>query len=117
MSDVFDVLKVDHERLERTVAQLEDRAPGEGQLAEGLVIENLKHEAAEQIHLWPAVRERLSDGDLLADLGLSQEGDGKRLLADLHSDGGACAPGMVGEIWWGAVPSTPVHPGASEPGQ
>lgn len=42
-----------------------------------------KHETAEEEHFWPAVRERLEDGDALADQALEQEQEGKDLLQAL----------------------------------
>lgn len=74
MPDVFEVLREDHADVERMLAVLEE-TPGQSagasqkvlaarkELAQKLVIESSRHEAAEEQYFWPAVRERLSDGD------------------------------------------------------
>ena len=53
------------------------------QLAEQLVIESSRHEAAEEQYFWPAVRERLGDRDQLADEGIGQESEAKEVLAKI----------------------------------
>ena len=52
-------------------------------MVEQLVIEESKHEALQEIYLWPAVRDKLSDGDQLADTATGQEQEGKEVLAEL----------------------------------
>jgi hypothetical protein len=42
-----------------------------------------QHEAAEEAHFWPAVREKVSDGEALAAGGIEQETEGKKVLAEL----------------------------------
>lgn len=94
MPSVFDVLSRDHEEVKR---MLEELAPGpsiltgasEPQLAlrkkmvEELIIEESKHEAAEEMYFWPAVRGNLPDGDELADAAIGQEQLAKRALDQL----------------------------------
>ncbi len=52
-------------------------------MAETLITEESRHEAAEEMYLWPAVRDRLPYGDQLADQAISQEREGQEILASL----------------------------------
>ena len=90
MPDVFEVLGAAH----REVGQMLDRmqammsVPAElrdqgGALADTLISAVSQHEAAEELYFWPAVREKVSDGDSLADGGIEQETEGKKVLAEL----------------------------------
>jgi hypothetical protein len=94
MPDVFQVLKKDHDAVKAMLAQLEEgpRA-GSGATAEQLafrkqavdavIIEESKHEAAEQEYFWPAVRQLGPDGVRVAEIGLEQETEAGPILADL----------------------------------
>ena len=93
MSDVFQVLKVDHEKIEAVLGLLEaGRPPSDAdsawlrareKLVERLIIEQSQHEAVEEEFFWPAVREHVVDGDALADEAVEQEQRAKELLARL----------------------------------
>jgi hemerythrin superfamily protein len=94
MPSVFEVLSRDHEEVKQMLSELESGptvATGAGpdqlvrrkKMAETLIIGESRHEAAEEAHFWPAVRERLPDGDRLADQAISQEQEGKKVLARL----------------------------------
>jgi hemerythrin superfamily protein len=93
MPSVFDVLASDHEQVKRLLSQFEAAPAASGtndsllaarkKMAETLVIEESKHEAIEEMYFWPAVRKLLPDGDKLADQAISQEQEGKDLLANL----------------------------------
>jgi len=94
MTDVFAVLGQDHFDVEAMLAELEEGPTGdtgasENQLAlrkkmaETLIIEESKHEALEEMYFWPAVREYLSGGDMLADEATGQEQEAKHVLAEL----------------------------------
>jgi hypothetical protein len=73
MPDVFEVLGEDHAEVKYMLTVLEE-TPGQPvgaaeevldahkQLAEQLMIDSSRHEAAEEEHFWPAVRARLGDG-------------------------------------------------------
>ena len=63
-------------------APVEPRAQG-GALADTLISAVSQHEAAEEMYFWPAVKEKVSDGDSLAAGGIEQEAEGKRVLAEL----------------------------------
>lgn len=84
MSDVFTVLAEDHLEVKRILAALATPSVREAELAEQLVIEESKHEAAEEMHFWPAVRDKVPGGDQLADTALSQEHEGKEVLDQLR---------------------------------
>lgn len=94
MADIFDLLTTDHEEVKGMLSALE-AAPGanSGATAEQLkerrnqvdklIIEESKHEAAEEQYFWPTVRERLPDGEGLADKAIHQETEGKKVLDKL----------------------------------
>ena len=94
MPDVFKVLGEDHAEVKYMLTALEE-TPGQPagatadvldarkQLAQHLVTESSRHEAAEEQHFWPAVRARLGDGDQLADEAISQEIEAKEVLAKI----------------------------------
>jgi hemerythrin superfamily protein len=97
MTDVFEVLSHDHEEVKQMLAEFETgpaaaSAAGAGadqlalrkKMAQRLVIEESKHEAVEEMYFWPVVRERLPDGDQLADHAVAQEQEGKQVLAQLE---------------------------------
>jgi hypothetical protein len=103
MEDAFDALAEDHEEIRQVLAELEKgpiAATGatEDQLmlrrlmTEELVIEQSKHEQIELTCLWPAVREHVTGGDLLADRVTCAELAVVTLLAELNTlDTGAPA--------------------------
>jgi hemerythrin-like domain-containing protein len=93
MADVFEVLGADHADVKGMLTALED-SPGHGtagdtvqdarhELAQFLVIDCSRHEAAEEQFFWPTVRARLANGDELADEAISQESQAKEILARL----------------------------------
>jgi len=94
MTDVFDILSSDHDAVREMLAELEagptaaagaddDQLRSRKKLAERLVIEESRHEAAEQMYVWPAVRDKVGDGARLADLALGQERDGEETLSEI----------------------------------
>jgi len=91
MPDVFDVLSHDHEEVKQMLAELEtgptamtgatgEQLQARKKLAEKLIIEESKHEAVEEEYFWPAVREKLPEGNRLADEATQQEQDAKVVL-------------------------------------
>lgn len=94
MPDVFQVLLQDHDDVKAMLAQLEEGprsstgATAE-QLAfrkrsvEAVIIAESKHEAAEQMYFWPAVKRLGPDGQRVAEAGLEQEAEADPVLADL----------------------------------
>ncbi len=94
MTDAFEFLALDHAEVKQMLAQLEIGAVRQGaatpgqlaerkKLAEQLVIEESRHEAIEEMHFWPAVREHLPNGNELADTAIGQEEEGKEILDKL----------------------------------
>jgi hemerythrin superfamily protein len=91
MPNVFDVLRKDHEEVLRVLAELEagpaavggDQRALREKMVEQLIIEESKHEAVEEEYFWPAVRDRVPDGDRLADHAVEQEQAAKQVLNDL----------------------------------
>lgn len=91
MPSVFDVLGQDHQEVKRMLAELEKGptvATGASdnhlmlrkKMVEELIIEESRHEAVEEMYFWPAVRDRLPNGDELAETATSQEQEGKEVL-------------------------------------
>lgn len=93
MPDIFDVLAADHKEVKQMLARLEKGRPKRGasqselakrkEKVEQLIIEESKHEALEEMHFWPAVRDKLTDGDELADKATGQEQEAKEVLDQL----------------------------------
>ena len=94
MANIFDVLARDHAEVKQMLAELErgparESGPADDQLllrkkmAEQLVIEESRHEALEEMYFSPAVRERVTGGDALADEAVKQEQEGKEVLDKL----------------------------------
>lgn len=84
MSDVFTVLGRDHLEVKGMLGELASGGADAGKVAERLVIEESKHEAVEEMHFWPKVREKVPGGDQLADTALKQEQEGKEVLDQLR---------------------------------
>jgi hemerythrin superfamily protein len=90
MTEVFAVLKADHEAVRALLDRLETGAGHAGsdplriqRLVERVIIEQSKHEAAEEEFFWPLVRERVAGGDTLADEAIEQEQHTKTVLSEL----------------------------------
>jgi len=94
MSDVFQVLKKDHDEVKAMLAELQEGPRAStGATAEQLafrkrsvdavIIEESKHEAAEQMYFWPAVKQLGPDGQRIAEAGLEQEAEADPVLAEL----------------------------------
>ncbi|HYK28745.1 MAG TPA: hemerythrin domain-containing protein [Streptosporangiaceae bacterium] len=94
MTDVFDVLAADHFEIAQMLSQLQtstgqqsEGAAANGasrqELVDNLIIDASKHETAEKLQFWPAVRLRVRDGDRLARCAISQQGHLLELLAQL----------------------------------
>jgi hemerythrin-like domain-containing protein len=123
MSNVFDILRADHREVEQMLAALEwgpdqanrataMRPEARKQLTEKLIIESSKHEAAEEEYFWPVVRDRLPDGDQLADHAIDQETDAKQVLARLEK----LSPGQAefSELLSRYIPAAREHIGYEE---
>jgi hypothetical protein len=91
MPDVFDVLSRDHREVEQMLSALESgptaaagASPGQldqrRRMAQALITEESRHEAAEQLLFWPIVRDRLPEGPWLAGQATGQEQEGRDVL-------------------------------------
>lgn len=85
--DVVDAVTSDHRKLEGLIAELQGgparRLPPLRKrrvLAQRLVMEASRHEAAEEQYLWPVVRDACEGGHRLMRTGVDQERRAKRLL-------------------------------------
>lgn len=87
---MFSVLAADHDR----IFALSDRLTGGSAppldkpkerkaIADELVMELSQHEVAEEMLLWPAIRERVDDGAEICEIALGQEKTSKRVLNEL----------------------------------
>jgi hemerythrin-like domain-containing protein len=100
MADVFEVLASDHAEVMQLLDALEsspDNSSGATKavvsarkaVAERLVIDSSAHETAEEQYFWPIVRERLPDGNGLADQAIEQESVAKQMLNELDKLAGS----------------------------
>lgn len=97
MTDLIDVLVRDHRVVETLFAELETGEGGPGHrhdVVEVVVAELVRHAVAEELYLYPAVREHLPDGDQLADHELRHHAEVERTLETLD-DAGALATLMT----------------------
>jgi len=94
MPDVFEVLAAAHREIEWLLERLQAMIGGAAEasaelreqgasLAGALISAVSLHEAAEEEYFWPAVREKVADGDWLADGGVEQETEARKVLAEL----------------------------------
>lgn len=92
MDDVLDalaVLRADHDRIRAILRDLRGDPAEEGDprqralVKEQLVMACSKHEALEEMIVWPEVRRRLPDGDRLVSVAFGQEEIGKKLLNEV----------------------------------
>jgi hypothetical protein len=94
MPDVFQVLQKDHDEVKAMLAELEggpkastgatpEQLAYRKQAVDRVIIEESRHEAAEQRYFWPAVRQLGPDGARVTELGLNQEAEGEAALAEL----------------------------------
>ena len=91
MPDVFTVLGQDHAEVKQMLSDLESGPTRMGgastaqlesrkKLVQALVIAESKHEAVEEEHFWPVVRDLSGDGPALAGQGTDQEQEAKVIL-------------------------------------
>lgn len=92
MRDIFSRIERDHRKIIGILDALETEVEDEKhasaarrrrKLAQQLVIEESRHEAAEEMYLWPAVRETMDAGRGRAESGVRQECVAKRMLQRL----------------------------------
>ena len=103
--DVLDVLRADHARIRACLGDI-GAGPPSGvpehrvRVKERLVVACSKHEALEEMILWPDVEHRLAQGAALASAGCGQEELATALLEDLDGTpvSSAAFPTLLGEV-------------------
>lgn len=84
--DVIAELTADHSEVDEMFGIVEHTTPAADRqtAAERLTIELVRHSVAEEEHLYPAVREHLPDGDLIADKEIADHARTEKILKDLE---------------------------------
>jgi hemerythrin superfamily protein len=85
--DVIQELTTDHREVEEIFAQIEALPTGDKRrkdLADQATIELVRHSVAEEMHLYPAVRQYLPDGDAIADREIQDHSEAERTMKDLE---------------------------------
>lgn len=86
MTDLIAVLVADHRRVETLFVELEAGDAGPDQrraVLDVVVAELMGHAVAEELYLYPTVRELLPDGDRIADHGLRHHAEAERTMDTL----------------------------------
>lgn len=89
--DAIEFLRADHRSVLAMLQALETPSAGASAGADRrnqaveMVIAESQHESIEESLFWPQVREMVDGGDELADHGLHQEEEGKRLLQTIEN--------------------------------
>ncbi|MEU6809986.1 hemerythrin domain-containing protein [Streptomyces sp. NPDC046831] len=85
--DVIQELTTDHREVEEIFAQIEALPTGDSRrkdLADQATIELVRHSVAEEMHLYPAVRQHVRDGDAIADREIQDHSEAERTMKDLE---------------------------------
>ncbi|MGW0700114.1 hemerythrin domain-containing protein [Streptomyces sp. NPDC002867] len=85
--NVIAELEADHREVEQIFQQIEAQPMGDRrrrELADELTRELVRHSVAEEMHLYPAVREYVEEGAMLADKELADHAKVEQLLKDLE---------------------------------
>ncbi|MFI0154765.1 hemerythrin domain-containing protein [Streptomyces lydicus] len=80
-------MTADHREVDEMFAKFDDAEPGSAdrkRLVDAITIELVRHSIAEEMYLYPAVREHLAEGDALADKEIEDHGRVERLLKGLE---------------------------------
>ncbi len=100
--DVVRELTADHDEVKDYFAQLRTATEGDRrrEIADQLTIELVRHSVAEEQYLYPAVREHLDGGGLIADKEIADHGRAEGMLKDLEDldPGGAEFTRCVDEL-------------------
>lgn len=91
--DVVAILVHDHREVEEMFEKLESGGIGDARnrraVVEQVTVELVRHSAAEEQYLYPAVREYLPGGGALADREIAEHAEAERLMKELeHTDHG-----------------------------
>ncbi|GAA0530942.1 hemerythrin [Saccharopolyspora subtropica] len=85
--DIVDVLTTDHREVEQAFADYERGGLSDEQrrsLADHIITELVRHSVAEEQYLYPAAREKLSDGDEVADKELREHAEAEEVMKQLE---------------------------------
>jgi hemerythrin superfamily protein len=85
--DLIDVIMSDHREVEKLFTELESRSgPAERrrQLADHVIAELVRHSVAEEMHMYPAARKALPDGDQLADHEIQEHSEAEEVMKELE---------------------------------
>lgn len=97
VDDVVLLLEEDHQMVERKFAELSEAGPStRGELFWKLTNDLVRHEVAEEIVVFPALR-RLPGGDQVADARIAEQSEAEELLAKMEKMD-AETPEFVGEL-------------------
>ncbi|UYB37786.1 hemerythrin domain-containing protein [Streptomyces sp. Je 1-4] len=86
-ADLIEELIADHREMDALFEQFDERPPGcieRKLLLEALTIELVRHAVAEEMHLYPAVREHLENGERRADYEIAEHSSMEERLKDLE---------------------------------
>jgi hemerythrin superfamily protein len=97
-TDLIDVLAAEHREVEALFAELEARFGASGpeveDIAQRVVTRLVQHSVAEEVHLYPLVREVLDDGDALAEREIAEHDAAERTMKRLES-----LPARSADFW------------------
>ncbi|WP_059009168.1 hemerythrin domain-containing protein [Streptomyces specialis] len=85
--DIIRELVTDHGEVEEMFREIERLPRGEKRrklLADQVTIELIRHSIAEEVHLYPAVREHLTDGDRIADKEIDDHATAEQIMKELE---------------------------------
>ncbi|MQA09806.1 MAG: hemerythrin domain-containing protein [Pseudonocardiaceae bacterium] len=86
-TNLIDVIIEDHRAVDGVFAELETgsaSAERRSQLAEHAIAELVRHSVAEEQFMYPAIRERLTNGDEIADHEIEEHSQAERVMKDLQ---------------------------------
>jgi hemerythrin superfamily protein len=97
-TDLIDVLAAEHREVEALFAELEARFGASGpeveDIAQRVVTRLVQHSVAEEVHLYPLVREVLDDGDALAEREIAEHDAAERTMKRLEA-----LPARSADFW------------------
>ena len=85
--NVIEELKVDHREVEEMFERFNALPPGDARrkkVADDFTIELVRHSVAEEMYLYPAVREHVTGADAMADKEIADHATVERLLKELE---------------------------------
>ncbi|MGV9455289.1 hemerythrin domain-containing protein [Streptomyces sp. NPDC003635] len=86
--NVIEELVTDHREVQELFGRIEALPPGHEDrktYADQVTMELVRHSVAEEAYLYPAVREHLPGGDMLADEEIAEHSEAERIMKDLES--------------------------------